>query len=105
MKVTVFAKKRKTSDGKTFNVFVTKMINKDGEAFYVTVKAPEDDEIKANECPLNIEFDKANANLTHTKDTIETDDGVREYVHHTLWLKKYTRSAEKYVDTSLDDFE
>ena len=101
MKITVFAKKGNTKEGKVFYNFVSKLIKKDGDEVYVTVKFPEDVRPKVDECPLNIEFDKSDANLSTTRDTVE--DGT-VYEHKTLWVKKYERSKEKYVDKSLDEF-
>ena len=101
MKITVFVKKGTTKDGKKFYNYVSKLVKVNGDEVYVTVKFPEDDKPKADECPLNIEFDKSDANLSVTKDTAE--DGT-VYEHKTLWVKKYTRSKDKYVDKSLDEF-
>lgn len=101
LKITVFSKKCKTKDGKTFYKNVAKLTKKDGTEIYVNVMLPEDDKLKADECPIIIEVDKANANLSTERDTAE--DGT-VYERHTLWIKKYTRSKEKYVDKSLDEF-
>lgn len=102
MKVTVFAKKRQTDDGKTFYNYITRMTKKNGEDLVASVKFPEDDTPKANECPLNIEFEKSDANLAHGTYTKESTGEV--FNTHTLWVKKFKRSADKYVDTSLDEF-
>ena len=102
MKITVFAKKRTTNEGKEFYSYLSRLVKKDGSDLTVSVKFPEEDKPKASECPLNIEFDKANANLDTKQKTRE--DGTT-FDSHTLWIKEYSRSANKYVDTSLDDFE
>lgn len=101
MKITVFSKKCETKDSKKFNKYVTKMTKKDGSEIYADVVLPEDDKIKSDECPIIIEFEKSNANLSTKRGT--TEDG-KTYERHTLWVKKYTRSKEKYVDNSLDEF-
>lgn len=103
MTINVFAKKRTTKDGsKSFYTYISKLTKKDGSLLTVSVKFPEDNTPKADEFPLTISFDKADANLS-TK-TIENEEtGEVLGTSSTLWLKKYTKS--EYVDTSLDDFE
>ena len=104
MKTTVFAKKVKTNNGKTFFTFVTSMEKKDGSKQYMNVMYSGDDKNKKfdpEDCPVVIEFDKANANVGST--TYTTKEG-EERKRYTLWLKDYTVSEEKYVDHSLDDF-
>ena len=102
MKITVFAKKRTTKDGKAFHVFLTKLKRKDGTELTTSVMFPDELKPKAEECPLNIEFDKGSANLDH-KTEVTADGEV--YERNTLWIKKFERSKEKYIDKSLDDFE
>lgn len=101
MKITVFAKKRTTADGKKFYNFLSRLVKKDGSDIVVSVKFPEEDTPKVDECPLNIEFDKHDANLDIK--TITKEDGTT-VESRTLWVKSFTRSKDKYVDTSLDDF-
>lgn len=105
MKITLFAKKRITREGKPFNVFVSKLQKKDGTEQYVTVKYCGDDpakDFRTDLGPLIIDVDRASANLSCKK---HTDDEGNEYESFTLWVKDYTLSTEKYVDHSLDDFE
>lgn len=105
MKITLFAKKRTTREGKPFSVYVSKLQKKDGTEQYVTVKYSGDDpakDFRADLCPLIIDVDRASANLSRKK---HTDDEGNEYESFTLWVKDYTLSTEKYVDHSLDDFE
>ena len=104
MKTTVFAKKVKTNDGKSFFTFVTSLDKKDGSKQYMNVMYSGDDKNKkfdSEDCPVVIEFDKNRANVSCKSGT--TKDG-KEWKHYTLWLKDYTVSEEKYVDHSLDDF-
>ena len=104
MKTIVFAKKVKTNDVKSFFTFVTSLEKKDGSKQYMNVMYSGDDKNKkfdSEDCPLVIEFDKANANISTT--TYTSKDG-EERKRYTLWLKDYTVSEEKYVDHSLDDF-
>lgn len=104
MKTTVFAKKVKTNDGKSFFTFVTSLEKKDGSKQYMKVMYSGDDKNKkfdSEDCPVVIEFDRNNANISTTAYT--TKDG-EERKQYTLWLKDYTVSEEKFVDHSLDDF-
>lgn len=104
MKTTVFAKKVKTNDGKSFFTFVTSLKKKDGTKQYMKVMYSGDDKNKkfdSEDCPVVIEFDRDKANISTT--TYTTKDG-EERKSYTLWLKDYTVSEEKYVDHSLDDF-
>lgn len=107
MKVLVFAKKRQTKEGKQFTAYVSRLTKKDGEEITTGVKFREEcGSPKAEECPCYIEIDKANANLTTKKMEITTEDGeIKEVESKTLWVSKWKMSNEKYVDTSLDDFE
>lgn len=107
MKVLVFAKKRQTKDGRNFTAYVTKLTKKDGSELTAGVKFREEcGAPNADECPLYIEVDKVNANLATRTQEITTDDGeIKDVTQNTLWVSKWTRSDEKYVDTSLDEFE
>lgn len=107
MKVLVFAKKRQTKEGKQFTAYVSRLTKKDGEEITTGVKFREEcGSPKAEECPCYIEIDKANANLTTKKMDVTTEDGeIKEVESKTLWVSKWKMSTEKYVDTSLDDFE
>lgn len=102
MELTVFAKKRTTTEGKRFYTYLTQLTRKeDGERVSVQVKFPEGLAPKADECPLNIIVDKEKANLA-TKN-IGTENG--EIISRTLWIKDYTISENPFEDTSLDDYE
>lgn len=101
MVVTVFSKKRQTSDGKkTFNTYFTKLTKKDGEVITANVKFVEDECTIPETFPCNLILDKSKCNLSIKTETAE--DG-KEYTNKTLWVKGYTM-GEEYVDTSLDDF-
>ena len=108
MKVVIFAKKRTTKDGKPFTAYVTKMKNKAGDEIACGVRFREEcGAPKENECPCFIEFDKADANMnTRTFETTDVETGeIKDVVSRTLWITKWKKSADKYVDHSLDDFE
>lgn len=104
MKTTIFAKKIKTKDGKTFFNFVTTLEKKDGSKQYMKVMYSGKDKNKSFEpdmCPLVIEFNKDDANISTT---VYTSNEGEEKKRYTLWLKDYKISDEKFVDHSLDDF-
>ncbi len=104
MKVTVFGKKKTTSEGKSFTAFVAKLNRKDGSTLTASVKFREEcGQPKLEECPCNLEIEKKDANLaerTYTRE--DTGEDAKSY---TLWVSKWKRSEEVYVDHSLDDFE
>lgn len=103
MRITVFAKKRTTTEGKKFYTYLATLTKKDGTEVTTAVKFGEDcGTPKADECPMNIDVDKVNANFS-TKHIV-LDDG-REIESNTLWVKDWTKSAEVYRDASMDDFE
>lgn len=104
MKATVFAKKVKTHDGKSFFTFVTSLPKKDGTSQYMKVMYSGNDKNKrfdSDSCPVVIEFEKKDANISATAYT--TKEGVKEKIY-TLWIQDYKVSDEKFVDHSLDDF-
>lgn len=102
MKITVFAKKGTSKDGKTFFRFLGKMTRKStGEVVTVAVKfrtecgAPD-----PHNCPRVIEFDKKAAN--YAEKTITKDDGTT-IISREVWLTAWKDCGE-FVDTSMDDF-
>ena len=104
MKTTIFAKRVKSHDGKSFVVFVTNLERKDGSKQYMRVMYSGKDRNKAFDtdlCPLVIEFNREDANASVEK---YTDKSGEERKSYTLWVKDYTVSDEKFVDHSLDDF-
>ena len=108
MKIVVFAKKRQTKDGKPFTAYVTKMVNKNGEEVTAGVRFREEcGSPKESECPCYIEFDKGSANLATRTTEVEDSETheIKEIVSRNLWITSWKKSAEKYVDHSLDDFE
>ena len=102
MELTVFAKKRTTTEGKRFYAYLTQLTRKeDGVRVSVQIKFPEGLAPKADDCPLNIIVDKGKANLAIKK--LGTENG--EIISRTLWIKEYTISKNQFEDTSLDDYE
>ena len=104
MQVTVFGKKKQTKDGKTFTAFVAKLTRKDGSEITASVKFREDcGQPKLEETPCNIVINKKDANLV--TQTYTREDTGEDALSYTLWVSKWERSKEAYVDHSLDDFE
>ena len=104
MKTTIFAKRIKTDDEKSFTIFVTRLERKDGTHQYMRVMYTGKDINKSfdpDACPLVIEFDREDANVSEVS---YTDKNGEERKSYTLWLKNYKVSDEKFVDHSLDDF-
>lgn len=103
MKVTVFAKKKTSKEGKPFITYVGRLTKKDGDVISAQVRFREEcGSPKADDCPMIIEFDKANANLS--AETYTREDTGEEAVSYKLWIKAWKASAEVYRDDSLDDF-
>lgn len=102
MFLTVFAKKRTTTEGKRFYTYLTQLTRKeDGEKVSVQVKFPEGLSPKADDCPINIIVDKDKANLS--TGNVKTNNG--EITSRTLWVKEYTVDETPFIDHSLDDYE
>lgn len=102
MELTVFAKKRTTTEGKPFYIYLTQIIRKkDGKVVSAQVKFPEGSAPKSSECPINITVDKKHANLSVKE--VQTEKG--SVVSRTLWIKEYTISENPFEDNSLDDYE
>ena len=103
MEITIFAKKRTTSDGKPFYGYLSKLTRKDGTKQTVSVKFRDEcGNPKPEKCPMNIQFNKGAANLA-TKEFVLEDTG-EVGTSFTLWVSAW-EPGTPYVDTSLDDFE
>lgn len=100
LKFTLFAKKRKTKEGKEFYNFFTTLTRKDGSELTTSVKFNGCEPPKPSQCPINLEVPRDKANLSLK--TVTADDG-NVYENNTLWVKEYTE-GEPYVDHSLDEF-
>lgn len=103
MEITIFAKKRATSEGKSFFSYLSTLTRKDGTKQTVSVKFRDDaGKPKPENCPMNIKFGKGDANLTH-KEFVREDTG-EPGISSTLWVSKW-EPGTPFVDHSLDDFE
>ena len=103
MKITVFAKKKQTAEGKKFYTYLTTLHKKDGSELVAQVRFTEEaGNPDPKNCPMNIEFEKAAGNISKREYTREDTGEIM--TAHTLWIKAW-KEGEPYVDTSLDDFE
>ena len=104
MEITIYAKKRQTEDGRIFFSYLSALTKKDGSRMTVSVKFREEcGNPKADKCPMNIKFEKSDANLS-SKDYGVNDDTGEVMTSHTLWISKWSE-GKPFVDHSLDDFE
>ena len=103
MQLTIFAKKRKTKDGRTFTAYVTKLTKTDGTTVTAGVKFREDcGAPKSENCPCVIEINKREANLSTS--TYVREDTGEIAKSHTLCVSAW-EMVGPWVDTSLDDYE
>lgn len=103
MKITIYAKKKQTKDGKTYYIYLSSLTNKNtGETIPCRVKFRMDcGQPDPHTCPRIIEFDKKDGNMSASAYT--TDEGETR-ISNTLWIARWKDCGE-FVDTSLDDFE
>lgn len=101
MQISIYAKKRTMNNGKVFYNYLSRITSKQGEVLPVNVKFPEGLEPDPARCPLNIVFNKANANLSYQH---YTNKHGEEAISANLWVKEWEEGTP-FVDTSLDDFE
>lgn len=103
MEITIYAKKRTTSEGKTFFSYLSTLTRKDGVKQTVSVKFRDDaGNPKPENCPMNIKFDKGFANMA-TSEFVREDTGEIG-TSFTLWVSKW-EPGTPFVDHSLDDYE
>ena len=103
MEITIYAKKRTTTDGKSFFSYLSTLTRKDGTKQTVSVKFRDDcGSPKPEKCPMNIKFDKCDANMV-TREFVREDNG-EVGISYTLWVSKWEQDSP-FVDHSLDDFE
>ena len=102
MKITVYAKKRISREGKPFYNFLATLTRKDNTPQTVTVRfRDEGGSPRPEHCPMNIIVNRADANLTAKDYTRKDGTPGKSY---TLWISKWEQ-GEAYVDHSLDDFD
>lgn len=103
MEITIYAKKRTTSEGKSFYSYLSTLTKKDGNKQTVAVKFRDEcGSPKPEKCPMNIKFNKTDANMSSREFTREDTGEVG--TSFTLWVSAWENGAP-FVDHSLDDFE
>lgn len=101
MKITVFAKERKGNDNNTFVSYLSKLTKKTGEEVTVQLKFSEEcGRIKKENCPCIIEAEPCDCSYSERK--VIKDD--REVINRVLWINKYTKTDEVFIDTSANVF-
>lgn len=111
MKITIYAKKRSTKEGKTFHVFLSKLTAKNGDEIPVTVHFKQSSGLpNPDKCPCVIEFDRTTANLSKKEkhfarvDVVTGEKVETITIDNQLWLSEFTVCDGEYKDTSLDEF-
>lgn len=103
MMTAIFAKKKQKDNSVNFYVYLGRLRRKDGTELPVTIRFRDGvPKPKPLDCPMYIEFDKKNANLSSR--TYEDADSGELRTAWTLWLSDWA-PGPAYVDDSLDDFE
>lgn len=103
MQISIFAKRRQTKEGKTFYNYLSTIRNREGKDIPCQVRFREGcGQPKAEQCPMNIVFDKKNANLTSRTYTDHDTAEIRQ--SKVLWVSEW-QPGEPYIDHSLDDFD
>lgn len=98
METTVFAKKRNTKDGKTFETYICKLTRKTtGEVVNAKVVFQK---TKPDHYPINIVFERLSASMSAKN--YKKDDETK--ISYTLFLNDW-KEGEPWVDRSLEDFE
>lgn len=105
MEQTIFAKQRTSKEGNKFYTYFTTLKKADGTEITTEVKFKEEcGAPDGKACPMNIKFDKADANFSEKTVTYTDANGEeQEAIRRKLWISKWTE-GEEYVDTSMDDF-
>lgn len=97
-KVTVFAKERKTHEGRPFTSYFTKLKKKNGEEVNADVRFT-----KACGTPSEfpVTFDVTAGNVSHR--TVEDPYDGSKKTYYTLWVKGY-ENPQPFEDNTLDEF-
>ena len=103
MEISIFAKNRKTKDGRSFTVYLSTLTKKDGTTFPCSVIFNQScTRPKPESCPMNIIVDKEHCNVSKRR---YLDESTGEILHaYTLWVSQFAAGGE-YVDHSMDEFE
>lgn len=103
MELLIYAKKRKTKEGREFSTYLTTLKKKTGEEQTMGVRFRDEcGSPSAKDCPMYINVDKSDANVSQKKFTRE--DTGEPGISYTLWISKWSKGRE-YIDTSMDEFD
>ena len=108
MQITDVRVRQETKEGKKFYTYLASIKKKDGSDDKLEAKFREEcGAPDPKKCPLIIEVDKTSGSNIATKQVKYTDEvgEEKEATRRTLWIAAYTESDEKYIDTSLDEYE
>lgn len=101
MKITVFCKERNGKDNNKFLSYISKLTKKTGEEVTVQLKFSEEcGKIKKDSCPCIIDVEVSDCSYSERK--VIKDD--REIINRVLWINKYTKTDDVFVDTSASCF-
>lgn len=103
MEISIFAKQRKTKEGRSFTVYLSTLTKKDGSTVPCSVKFNQScTPPKPESCPMNVIIDKEHCNVSKRR---YLDESTGEILYaYTLWVSQYAAGGE-YVDHSMDEFE
>lgn len=103
MEVTVFAKKKKTHEGRQFHVYLTHLTRKTGEDQVLSVKFRDEcGAPKPEKCPMNLIIEKGDANIS--KKNYTREDTGEPATSYTMWVTNW-KEGSPYEDHSFDDFD
>lgn len=103
MEIAVFAKRCTGKDGKAFTRYLSTLTKKDGTRQTVAVKFREAcGSPKAEECPMNINVERRDINLSSRE--FEREDTGEVGTAFTLWVSAW-KQGTPYIDTSLDEYD
>lgn len=108
MKVTIFAQKKETKEGEKFYTYLAKINKKDGSVDTLEAKFREEcGAPDPKKCPIIIEVDKSSgSNISEKKEKYTDEVGEeKEVTRRRFWIAAWSESDEKYVNTSLDEYE
>ena len=96
----VFKKERATKEGRKFNAYLTRIVNKaTGEEISASLKFEENVDVP-KEFPVRIDI--INGSVSTRKFVDEKTN--EEKTGYTVWVREWKKSDEEYVDNSLNDW-
>lgn len=100
MELTIYAKTKKTAEGRSFRIYLSRLTNKKtGEEVPVRVNFQEGLPLPTV-FPVNIVIKREDANLSEKR---YKDEEGEEHLTRSLWIKAYEMGSP-FEDHSLDDY-